>query len=346
MSRTYYINKVLLHFFNPENDLALAANDAHYTPPASAIKMATDLQELPWSWARKGDCVLLRNGKIIDSRGQEVSPSQITEVRPWGWSPLVLTQLLNAGINEAILPSASEVQAFRNIASRATAADVLNKVKLQLAKDGFGDLLIGEAIVCNTLEEAHNAHKRWRRTLFKQPWSGSGRGLCLSLGSCLIEKSVSWIQRTINQQGFVMAEPYYNKTLDLAMEFWRHADGRVTYEGLSLFSTTKGGVYSGNLIASEEEKRYRLSAHVSLDLIDATIKALCVELEKLDLGFYHGPIGVDQLTTHDAFQPCVEINFRNTMGWVALWQKHSSEGASNSIFRITHHGGNYMAEIF
>ena len=49
-----------LLYFNPENDLALAANDPHYTPPASALRMATDLQRLPLRWAEPDDFILLR----------------------------------------------------------------------------------------------------------------------------------------------------------------------------------------------------------------------------------------------------------------------------------------------
>ena len=49
-----------LLYFNPENDLALAANDAHYTPPASALQMATDLQRLPLWWAEADDLIMLR----------------------------------------------------------------------------------------------------------------------------------------------------------------------------------------------------------------------------------------------------------------------------------------------
>lgn len=48
-----------IHYFNPENDLALASGDAHYTPPASARQMARDLQSLPRLWAKAGDWVLL-----------------------------------------------------------------------------------------------------------------------------------------------------------------------------------------------------------------------------------------------------------------------------------------------
>ena len=50
-----------IHYFNPENDLALASGDAHYTPPASARQMARDLQSLPCLWAKAGDWVLLED---------------------------------------------------------------------------------------------------------------------------------------------------------------------------------------------------------------------------------------------------------------------------------------------
>ena len=61
-----------LLYFNPENDLALAANDAHYTPPASALQMATDLQRLPLRWAQPDDLILLRDGSFMDVHGTVV----------------------------------------------------------------------------------------------------------------------------------------------------------------------------------------------------------------------------------------------------------------------------------
>ena len=280
---------------------------------------------------------------------------------PWGWSPLTVTDYLRAGVPAELLPTDAEMQAFRTLAGRATAADVLRRVRERLSADGYGDSLTGEAYVCRSLEEAHQWHERFGESIFKQPWSGSGRGLLPAHDGVLTEKNEAWLQRTLRQQGYVMAEPFYHRRIDLALEFWRHADdGRVTYEGLSLFMTTAGGVYAGNIVASEEQKRQFLAnifpsaeeAAAGLALLDATREALIAELSALPPTFYEGPLGVDMMfitphsssvilevssvpsgrarhsssvIRHSSFSsprlllhPCVEINFRMTMGWLAL----------------------------
>ena len=354
-----------LLYFNPENDLALAANDPHYTPPASALHMATDLQRLPLRWAEEGDQILLREPHGPTPEGGSFIPF------PWGWSPLTVTDFLRAGVPAELLPTDAEMQAFRTLAGRATAAEVLRHVRERLTAEGYGDSLTGEAYVCRSLDEAHRWHERFGESIFKQPWSGSGRGLLPAHGGVLTEKNEAWLQRTLRQQGYVMAEPFYHRRTDLALEFWRHADdGRVSYEGLSLFMTTAGGVYAGNIVASEAQKRQFLAnifpsaeeAAEGLALLDATREALIAELSALPPTFYDGPLGVDMMfitphsssvirhsssvirhsssvirhssfvirhsssvIRHSSFSsprlllhPCVEINFRMTMGWLAL----------------------------
>lgn len=311
-----------LLYFNPENDLALAANDPHYTPPASALQMATDLQRLPLRWAEPDDFVLLRDGSFIDAQGKTLHPalSALNYIPlPWGWSPLVVSDFLRAGIPASLLPSPSEMQAFRTLAGRATSAVVLRHLQEHLQAAGYGDCVIGEAHVCHDLHEARCWHEQWRDSIFKQPWSGSGRGILPVHEGVLTAKNEAWIRRTLRQQGYVMAEPLYNRYYDFALEFWRHADGHVTYEGLSLFMTTAGGVYAGNIVDTEEGKRRRLSSLIDLALLDFVTSQLMEELSSLPPTFYVGPLGVDLLiTTEGLLHPCIEINFRMTMGWLAL----------------------------
>ncbi|MCR4994409.1 MAG: hypothetical protein K6A32_03375 [Bacteroidales bacterium] len=340
-----------LLYFNPENDLALAANDAHYTPPASALKMATDLERLPLRWAREDDLVLLRNGSFIDAGGHPaVLPDFGMEAKdhsslepktgstayasrsrrslalcPWGWSPLTVATFRRAGIPDSLLPTEVEVQAFRSLAGRSTSFMVLTSLRKRLDELGLGHLFTGEAHICRSSDEALGWHNRFGETLFKQPWSGSGRGLLHARQGRLTEKHISWLKRTLRGQGYVMAEPYYDKRLDFAMEFWRHRDGSVTYEGLSLFMTTAGGVYAGNIVGTEEEKRDRLALAMPAlfegdsPLYTLLSSLLATELAALPDTFYEGPIGVDMLITADGrIDPCVEINFRMTMGWLAL----------------------------
>ena len=231
-----------LLFFNPWNDLALASGDAHYTPPASAMQMAQDLRDLPQLWAPH------------DSRHLSV----------WGWSPLLVTQLREKGVDEALLPSAEQMAAYRAASSRQTAVRLLARWRERFPEPFGNGALVGESKMCMTLQEVLAAVTAYgNEAMLKAPWSGSGRGVHPVHGG-VSDKNLAWVTRTLQRQGGVEVEPSYNKVVDFAMEFWSE-NGQVRYEGLSLFTTTAGGVYSGNLVASEQEKEQRLVAYIPLE---------------------------------------------------------------------------------
>jgi hypothetical protein len=127
-----------------------------------------------------------------------------------------------------------------------------------------------------------------------------------------------WARGVMNQQGCIMIEPYYNKVKDFGMEFTVDRTGVIHYEGLSLFHT-KNGAYTGNLLATEQAKQEVLGRYVSAELLDQVRDRI---ISELDLGKYTGPFGVDMMIVKgdDRFlvHPCVEVNLRRTMGWIAL----------------------------
>lgn len=352
-----------LLFFNPEHDLALAANDAHYTPPASARQMASDLERLPLLWAEPYDVVLLRDGSIINVSGEELGKSlydvrtKLRSVEPWGWNPLVVRQLRQIGVPETMLPSEIWLAAFREISGR----DITTRILPLLQGHG----VVGEAVRCNDINVARAAHKCYGKTIFKQPWSGSGRGLHLVKSTTLDTRDEAWLLRTLRTQGYVMAEPFYDKVMDLAAEFNSRADGKIVFEGLSLFTTNAAGVYTGNLIATEEEKRRRIAKYISLEVLDTAINALTnILLSSLSIRHssfstphsslftlhtpfpYVGPIGVDMMIVGGSrLHPCVEVNFRHTMGWVALEIQRRQRFETPKTFAIQHLHGHYMSII-
>ena len=50
-----------LHIFNPEHDIALAANLANFTAPHAGRQLRHDLGFIPALWAEEGDSVLVDN---------------------------------------------------------------------------------------------------------------------------------------------------------------------------------------------------------------------------------------------------------------------------------------------
>ncbi|MFC2767230.1 MAG: hypothetical protein ACFN27_07805 [Prevotella sp.] len=50
-----------LHIFNPEHDIALAANLEQFTPPHAGRALRADLGFIPALWAEPGDFVLVED---------------------------------------------------------------------------------------------------------------------------------------------------------------------------------------------------------------------------------------------------------------------------------------------
>ncbi|MBP5772357.1 MAG: hypothetical protein J6W75_13590 [Bacteroidaceae bacterium] len=351
-----------LLFFNPWNDLALASNDPHYTPPASARQMAMDLADLPSLWAKEDDLILHPGEDQSHIREMSSSQQIYATPFPWGWSPLAVTCLREAGVLVSDLPTAEQLEAYRVCSSRQTAVHLLARLR-QSWSDAFlpDGPLIGESTWCQNVDDALAAIAAYGGTaILKAPWSGSGRGVRKIMAThshSLSNSGVSavdhsWLCRTLNRQGGVEVEPFYDKELDFAMEFWVEG-GRVGYEGLSIFTTTDSGVYSGNLVATEEEKLQRLARYVHPALLCELSSRFAQLLSTANLpAWYTGPLGVDMMVVHTSsfnlhssflIHPLVELNFRTTMGWVACQLTRKLKEGETAIFKIDTSGGHYKA---
>ena len=95
-----------LHIFNPEHDLALAANLKQFTAPHAGRQLRSDLAFIPALWAEEGDLVLVDDidfaknrvrhfGAELNSKVEFITKPQLkhllkTEfldsVHPWGWN--------------------------------------------------------------------------------------------------------------------------------------------------------------------------------------------------------------------------------------------------------------------
>ena len=182
--------------------------------------------------------------------------------------------------------------------------------------------------------------------MLKAPWSGSGRGVHPVLLNPVSPKTQAWIRRTLKYQDGVEVEPYYEKVQDLAFEFWA-LGGAVSYEGLSVFETTAGGVYAGNLVASERAKERQLECYVSPSLLHDVREHLTELLSASGLPrWYDGPVGVDLMIvasgTSYSLHPLVEINLRMTMGWVALQLTNELPPDGMGVFCIRQRSGRYQ----
>lgn len=128
-----------------------------------------------------------------------------------------------------------------------------------------------------------------------------------------------WISRIIRTQGTIVAEPYYNKVVDFAMEFY--VDSEISFAGYSLFETDTHGNYKENLLLSNEEIERRLTAYLPQSVLQIVQQKLMETLFTLLGKDYKGYLGVDMMICNEddkyLIYPCVEINLRMNMGVIS-----------------------------
>ena len=313
-----------LYIFNPENDMALADGKPGYTPPQQIQQMRQELWWLPQWWAEEEDIVW--NGE------ERLSLPDDTKILPWGWSPALCHQLKQAGVQDSLLPSAKELEQLRQLSHRQTAVALLGELRKQLPLDGH---LAGESMLCRTFEEVEEAVSKHEEALLKAPWSSSGKGL-MKVGS---EQWQAWAKRIIKTQGSVVVEQLLHKITDFALEFWLDGKGSVEYRGLSLFYTNERGAYLGNWVAPEGQKLAWLAQYIPLQYLQEIRKWWEERLKRFD---YSGPVGIDMMLAQEGICPCIEVNWRWTMGLVSCLAAEQGRFGRLVVEFIY---GHYSAEI-
>ena len=337
--------------FNPEHDLALAANLSNFTAPHAGRQLRADLGFIPAIWAGNDDYILVDDvkqaefayGQLCAELGfgpkQFVDKTQlchlyINKVEPWGWDLALRSFLLRYGVNA--VPTEYEIAAIRDLSHRRQTGKLLSELQMEG--------VIGVSKEAFSVDDVKQLQNFYQHIVVKAPWSSSGRGVRF-VEDTIDNYQERWISNVIDKQGSVMVEPYYNKVMDFGMEFESNGEGHVSYLGLSLFHTVNGA-YTGNLIATEKDKRECLSNYLSDVLVDCVKKKICDCLGAILRGKYKGPFGVDMMIVSIAdscrflLHPCVEINLRRTMGHVALAVPPFSDGCKY-VMEITKREDNF-----
>ena len=343
---------MILHIFNPEHDIALAANLSNFTAPHAGRKLRADLGFLPALWAGEDDCVLVENveqarraysrlrarvggmpKRFVD---KSVLPHlTIDRVEPWGWDLALRAALVRYGVSPEACADEAVIAAVRECSHRRYAAEVLHRLISFLDPQSS---YLYNPVEATSIDEVESCVARCRRLVVKAPWSSSGRGVRFVDGE-LSDFHRGWLRNVIALQGSVMVEPYYPKVKDFGMEFEALPDGRMQYLGLSLFET-HNGTYTGNIIATEEDKREMISRYVSVGSLD-DVRAMVTDALSCVIGRrYTGPLGVDMMILSKPgaegflIHPCVEINLRRTMGHVAIEMASTALSASDTSTRF------------
>lgn len=307
-----------LHLFNPENDLALAAGIASYTPPASVVRFRTALAALPAWLADDGDNILAPglDPRWLEANGLNVGLAAEGNPAPWGWSANAVSLFRRAGSTGPF----PDVEAIRTLSHRRTALLLNRALRGRLPYS-----LPAEPLEISDINDLPDG-QQW---FLKAPWSCSGRGVvdCADLSADAMRRRVA---DTIRRQGSVMLEPRLDKIRDFAMLF-EATDGGVVYRGLSLFFNAGATAYGGNIIAPEEE----LAAELNTPHLPETAAEVARAMTAIIGNDYRGPFGVDMMLygPDRLICPTVEVNLRTTMGFVALALRRRWPHA---LLRVTH----------
>ena len=296
--------------------MALAANVREYVPPKRIQQMEEDLADLAHLW----------DGTRFAG--------------PWGWSLATKRRYERMGIPPEELPTNEWLQEVRKLSSREFACGYIKEL-LQEVRDGrlLGqDMFFASGVkwendmptyIINNINNVHtfpNTPKAQSApTIFKSPWSSSGRGVFVS--QTFDKQTKNHLQGFLNTQGGFLVDRFYdNKTLDFAMEFFINPDHSVDFLGYSVFQASTTGTYGYNFVESQEELLRRID-------VDATLLQRLTDYhtERLSHIVYHGAVGIDMLKCDDGrIHPCVEINLRMNMGILSLLL-HQRYGSKCSI---------------
>ena len=340
--------------FNPEHDLALAANLSNFTAPHAGRQLRADLGFIPAIWAAANDFVLVENVEDAERRflrltrrpfGRFIAKDllcklQFSAVDVWGWDLAIRAYLLRWGVEAVVMPTVTQIDAIRQLSHRRHAMQLLESLQMPGT--------IGCASETDQMDIIADRLHRGEHLVVKAPWSSSGRGVRFMEGDMNIYDK-GWVRHVIEKQGSVMVEPYYNKVKDFGMEFVSDGKGLVSYVGLSLFQTSNGA-YTGNILASEDEKEHMISRYISVDLLKAIRQKICTLMGVLLKDRYAGAFGIDMMVVRrddgDGFllHPCVEINLRRTMGHVAISLTEHCSGLPK-LMRIEYNSNVYKIRI-
>lgn len=320
-----------IFLFNPDTDLALAANKQAYTASMPVRQMALGLAALPVWYATPGACILLpdeifeeqekyilRMNKAFAMDVRPLSYSHLSGIKeacfhPWGWNKSVRNRLLRAGVSPSCLPDEAQLEHLRQLSSREQVRRVLECFQEDPDYCGLS-MNFSDEHSCQVFADAHP-----EGVVFKSPWSSSGKGLCWCRNG-YDTRHKAWCTKVIREQGLVTAQPYYHRLSDFAMEFKHDGHGNVEFIGYSLFHTNEQGAYLGNVLASDEIIEKKLSQGLDTNVLPRIRKKMAEVLALFD---YQGYMGVDMMvcqeeqTGRHLVHPCVEMNWRMNMGIVS-----------------------------
>lgn len=337
-----------LCIFNPEHDLALACDDENFNAPQSAKKFAQDLSVFP-IWFSNDNCFVfdyfnsenwlnelktkfpqLANSNIISLSSDF---SKIQKIEVWAWNKTLKKQLQDFGLNNILLPNSEKLKKSRELSHRSLAIKTHDFLSKNHVCDKILKVSASELTKIIEIETFLNKNKE---IVVKLPWSGSGKGLQW-IKNKLSQSHLGWIKNNLEKQKSIILEKQYSVVQNFAMEFLCK-ENYVEFCGYSLFETEKGRFQYSELMS--DVKILSKLCHFSIaEEIFLEIQKLFIKFIKEEISpYYSGILGIDMFlyleNSEIKIHPCVEINLRTTMGYVArvLFDKFIDNNSTGKMF--------------
>lgn len=336
-----------LFFFNPTCDIAVGSNGICYTPPKGLQQFEFDMAAIPLWLADETDWVLVQtdldNDFLTLLRHCTIPIPQFIRLDvllrqrpslhrflPWGWS-LATHQYFKqvkalCDTQFQSLPVASWKSDHKQLFGRMTALRLSETLAILVESHPLIRLPKSTLVIYNRRQAEDAIANLGGQLVFKAPWSSSGRGLMMVNVDEQRRPDFRWIEATIRQQGYVMAEPFLKRIHDLSFHFFIHEDGEIEYLGHNFFLTNDKGKFNGcvlepmpsNAFDSPDFDRLMQAIAVAPELIGHALRQLNIHPH------YSGPIGVDAMWYLHAdgncyLQPVIETNVRYTMGLLNIY---------------------------
>lgn len=311
-----------IQIFNPSHEMAMAHAENYYQPKQRIVQMEQQLAVLPLWWSCSGDWIWVPDAAKAEAwmhqlplpvpQVQFVQLPQVLQCpdpqwQVWGWNRLLRRQLQGA----ALLPDDVFLDKIRALSSRQVAVQVLQSFPNH-------PQITGRAFYCTTPQQVAEAWQQCPYYVLKSLWSSSGRGVML-MQHAEWEQSRQLALSFLKNGGGLVIEPMYEKIQDFAMEFMSDGRGKVCFGGYSSFSAAYGR-YAANQVQSQQQLADGLQ--IGAQVLQLAREHLEKELSCVLGSHYQGPLGVDMMVVHEEgenrLHPCVEINLRRNMGWLAI----------------------------
>jgi len=331
----------MIHYFNPGHETAVLNASKHYHLPTHVAKMQADLAFLPAWYASAGDFVFMETPPPDDFiiscepfnlRVKPVTPVDFEEsgrlqvklamstVDLWGISPqsVYFFEKLNEQCDLSLaIPSWKDE--FRFLGSRFASQKLL--AALQDRIPGIEPEILPQFV--SSIEAIEQQiTQRQERLLIKSPYSSSGRGLIWLSPAKLTQSEKQIINGMLKKQKQVSIEKALDKQLDFSMQFEITHTGKTQFVGYSIFQTNNKGAYEKSRLDSQKRLEKDITGFIDKKLLFQTQMTLTEMIQKMVAPYYEGIIGVDMLLykTDDSYRlhPCVEINMRKNMGYLAI----------------------------